>query len=102
MRFLHSYVFFLFVFVMPVGGEDKDNHFRVIYLIYEAVFLRDMAAPLIGAVAAQLLWMACTSARMLTQFGFQLQQFLECIRLGLLQSRSIKDGLFLILDFVRH
>lgn len=50
MRFLHSYVFFLFVFVMPVGGEDKDNHFRVIYLIYEAVFLRDMAAPLIGTI----------------------------------------------------
>ena len=102
MRFLHSYVFFLFVFVMPVGGEYKDNDLGVVYLIHKAVFLCNMAAPLIGAVAAQLLGVASTCTRMLSQFGFQLQQFFKGIRLGPLQSGSIKDGLLLILDLVRH
>ena len=50
MRFLHSYVFFLFVFVMPVGGKYNDNHLSVIYLIHEAVFLCNMATPLIGTI----------------------------------------------------
>lgn len=42
---------FLLVVVVPVGGKHKDEHFRAVYLIHQAVLLGDGAGPLSGAVA---------------------------------------------------
>ncbi len=100
MRF-HSYCF-LFVFVMPVGGEYKDNYLGIVNFIYKTMLLCDMATPLIGTVTTQLFWVPRACTRMFSQFGFQFQQFLKSIRFVLLQSGSIENGLFLVLNLVRH
>lgn len=92
----------LLVFIVTVSSENENNNLGVIDFIHKAVLLCYMAAPLICTITTQLLGMAGTSTRMLSQFSFQLQQFLKGIRLGLLQLCSIKDGLLLILDLVRH
>ena len=42
----------LFVFVMSVGGKDKDDDLGVVDFIHETVSLSYMATPLIGAVAS--------------------------------------------------
>lgn|GEM_PF-6643423 len=69
--------FSLLVFIVTVSSEDEDYDLGVIDFIHKAVLLCYMAAPLIGTITTQLLGMAGTSARMLSQFGFQLQQFLK-------------------------
>ncbi len=71
MRCHYCWLFPLFVLVMSISGKNEHNDLRVVYLIHEAMFLRDMAAPLIGAVTTQLFRMACACTRMLTQLSFK-------------------------------
>lgn len=56
--------FSLFVLVVAVGGEDKDDDFGVVDFVDETVFLRDAAAPLPRAVACKRLRLSGTGAGM--------------------------------------
>lgn len=75
----------LLVLVVAVGGEDEDDDFGVVYFVDEAVPLCDAAAPLIAAVAAQLLWVTGAGTGVVAELGNELQCLLVCFWLGFIQ-----------------
>lgn len=75
----------LFILVVAVGGEDKDDDFGVVDFVYEAVLLCDAAAPLACAVARQRFGMAGAGTGVVAELGNELQCLLICFWLGFIQ-----------------
>lgn len=75
----------LFILVVAVGGEDDNDDFGVVDFVYEAVLLRDAAAPLACAVARQRFGMAGAGAGMVAELSNEFQRLLICFGLGFVQ-----------------
>ena len=90
----------LFILVVSVGSEDEDDDFGVVDFVDEAVLLCDTAAPLVAAVAAQLLGMAGAGAGMYSQLGKELYYFLKTVGLAPFQLDDVSLSLVGVSDFV--